>query len=113
LREQGDPGNQRSEVDRAREEAMYVEPGQVIGDPGVFRRADHDDLAVWRARCQCADRKGGIEVAVGEVGDDQAQGLSSELRQPFGCGDACFSLESGSEANGDDCRDARVTTDGE
>jgi hypothetical protein len=113
LREQGDPVNQRSEVDRAREEAVYVKPRQVIGDSGVFCRADHDDLAVWRARRHCAYRKGGIQVAVREVSDDQAQGLSSELRQPFGCGDACFSLESGSEANGDDGRDARVTTDGE
>jgi hypothetical protein len=68
-REQGDPGNQRSEVDRAREEAVHVEP-QAIGNPGVFCRADHDDLAVRRARRQCAYREGGIQVAVREVNDD-------------------------------------------
>jgi len=49
-RERGDPRNQRSEVDRTGEETVYVEPCQAIGDPGVFRRTDRDDLAVRRAR---------------------------------------------------------------
>ena len=57
-REQGDAGHQRSEVDRAREEAVYVEPRQAIGNPDVFCRADHDDLAVRRARRQGAYREG-------------------------------------------------------
>ena len=112
-REQGDPGVQRSEVDRAREEAVYVEPHQAIGNPGVFCRTDHDDLAARRARRQGAYREGGVQVAVREVSDDQAQGLFSDVRQRFGNRDARLSLESGSQANGDNRCNAWVTTNDE
>src|SRR4029077_6401922 len=55
----------------------------------------------------------GIQVPLSEVGDDQAEGLSSDLRQRFGARDARLSPDSGSHADGELRRDAWVTTDDE